>query len=151
MDVDWRVARESEVVAEIRRGATRLARRLRAQRPAGALSAAKVSVLGHLYREGGRTPGQIAAAEHHHLQSLTRVLAALEHDGLISRRASDLDRRASLLTLTDAGRSAIEGDMATRDAWLAGALQQLTATEIQLLALAAGLMDRLADDTSTPP
>lgn len=151
MDPGRHAVGESATVAEIRRGTTRLARRLRAERPAGALSATKVSVLGDLYREGERTPAQVAAAEHHHLQSLSRVLAALEQDGLIRRRVSEDDRRASVLALTDAGRAAIEGDMAARDRWLASALGELTATEIQLLSLAAGLMNRLADSTPSRP
>ena len=35
--------------------------------------------------------------------------------------------------------------------WLASALGELTATEIQLLSLAAGLMNRLADSTPSRP
>jgi hypothetical protein len=50
--------------AEIRRGATRLARRLRHERPAGSLSAGKLAVLGHLSALGPDSPGEIAAAEH---------------------------------------------------------------------------------------
>jgi hypothetical protein len=67
-----------EIAVEIRRGTIRLARRLRVERPAEALSANKVSVLGYLHRHGPDTPGGVAQADHQHPQSLTRLLAELE-------------------------------------------------------------------------
>lgn len=131
--------------ASVRRGATRLAQRLRAERPAGALSSNKIGALSHLYRRGVSSPGDIATAEHQQPQSLTRVFAELEAAGLLSRSPSDHDGRQSLLTLTPAGRDALEADMAERDAWLAVALSTLTDAEIGLLRVAGELMDRLAD------
>jgi DNA-binding MarR family transcriptional regulator len=131
--------------AGIRRGATRLAQRLRAERPPGALSANKLSVLSHLYRHGPSTPGEIAAAEHQHPQSLTRVFAELELAGLVSRSRSERDGRAAVLTLRPAGHDALTRDMAQRDAWLAEALGTLTAAEADLLGIAAGLMEGIAD------
>jgi DNA-binding MarR family transcriptional regulator len=132
-------------VADIRRAVTRLARRLRSERAAGALSPNQLSVLSYLYRNGPSSPGDLAAHEHQQPQSLTRVFAELAADGLVSRSRSDLDRRQSVLDITAAGRAVLERDMAGRDAWLAAALGELTATETQLLQLAAILMDRLAD------
>lgn len=130
---------------QLRRGVIRLGRRLRAERPADALSPNKVSVLGHLLREGPATPGEIAAAEHQKPQALTRVFADLQADGLVARVASDADGRSYVLALTAAGRTALERDMAVRDQWLAAALDQLSDTEVQLLAIAGPLLDRLAD------
>jgi DNA-binding MarR family transcriptional regulator len=130
--------------AALRRGTTRLGRRLRAERPPGALSANKVSVLGHLHRSGAATPGEIAAADGQRPQSLTRVFAELELAGLITRAPSEVDGRAAVLDLTEAGRAAVRADMAGRDAWLAAAMEQLTGTEVEVLRLAGALMDRLA-------
>jgi DNA-binding MarR family transcriptional regulator len=135
---------EPEPVAEIRRGVTRLARRLRLERSSDALSANKVSVLGYLHRVGPSTPGQIAVGESQHPQSLTRVFADLEAGGLIVRVRSEQDRRAAVLHLTATGRTALAADMAERDAWLAEALESLTEAELQLLRIAAGLMEQLA-------
>ena len=103
-----------------------------------------MSVLSHLRRAGPSTPGQIAAAERQQPQSLTRVFTKLEREGLVSRSRSDRDGRESVLSLELAGLSALTRDMARRDAWLAGALEDLTAAEIGLLDVAAGLLDRLA-------
>ncbi|MFF1653202.1 hypothetical protein [Streptomyces sp. NPDC058255] len=50
-----------------------------------------------------------------------------------------------LFTLTTRGCRALERDMAERDAWPATALGTLSETGREVLRLAAGLMDRLAD------
>ena len=134
--VDW--------AAEIRRGAVRLALRFRGEQHSGGLSTNKLGVLGHLYRHGPTTPGDLAAVERQHPQSLTRVFAELEQLGLITRARSDHDRRQSVLEITPAGREAMERDVAGRDAWLVSALSTLSDTEVQVLRLASSLMERLA-------
>ncbi|MEV4807846.1 MarR family transcriptional regulator [Nonomuraea sp. NPDC049421] len=139
-----------EVAAETRRAVMSLARRLRAERPAHALSSNKLSVLGHLYRHGASTPTQIALAEHQQPQSLTRVFAELETEGLIARRPSEHDRRASVLDLTDGGRELLVRDMAARDRRLAAAMEPLNETEIQVIGLAATLLADLAEDRRPP-
>jgi DNA-binding MarR family transcriptional regulator len=135
-----------EAATQIRRGVIRLARRLRAERGPDALSANKIGVLAHLLRAGPATPGEIAAAERQLPQSLTRVFAELEADGLVSRSPSERDRRAALLHLTPAGLDALTRDMAVRDRWLADALRHLRPAEIDLLRKAGPLLERLADE-----
>jgi DNA-binding MarR family transcriptional regulator len=127
----------------------RLGRRMRSQRAPDSLSLNKISVLSHLYHRGPSTPGEITVAERQRPQSLTRVFAELERDGLIVRTPSERDRRESVLDLTDIGRAVLVADADRRDAWLAEAITDLTDTEAQLLRLAAGLMDRLADTKPT--
>jgi DNA-binding MarR family transcriptional regulator len=134
-----------ERAAELRRGLTRLSQRLRFERRADAMSSNKLSVLGHLYRHGPCTPGDIAAAEHQHPQSLTRVFAELEHSGLVARTRSDQDGRQSVLTLTSDGQELLVADMTQRDTWLADALATVTDAEADLLRIAARLMNHLAD------
>jgi DNA-binding MarR family transcriptional regulator len=131
--------------AQIRRGIVRLNRRLRQERGEGSLSPNQLGVLGHLHRHGPATPGEVAAAERQRPQSLTRVFAELEADGLITRGPGTEDRRQSVLTLTADGRRALERDMAERDAWLAAALATLSETEREVVRLAGALMERLAD------
>jgi DNA-binding MarR family transcriptional regulator len=131
--------------AVIRRGTVRLSRRLRGARSPDALSGAKVGVLGHLHRHGPSSPGAIAAADQLRPQALTRVFAELEADGLIRRAPSAQDGRAATLSLTDTGIETLLRDMAERDRWLAGALDTLSETEVEVLRLAGLLMDRLAD------
>ncbi|WP_046729238.1 MarR family winged helix-turn-helix transcriptional regulator [Streptomyces humi] len=129
--------------ARFRRAVLRFNRRLRQERADGSLSPNQLSVLGHLYRHGPATPGEVAAAERQRPQSLTRVFAELAAEALIERAPDPSDGRQSLLSLTGAGRRALEADMAQRDAWLAKALGSLSETERGVLLLAAAVMERL--------
>jgi DNA-binding MarR family transcriptional regulator len=129
--------------ARLRRAVVRLNRRLRQERGDGGLSPNQLAVLGHLHRYGPATPGRIAAEERQRPQSLTRVFAELEAEGLVVRAQRTADRRQSVLSLTEAGRRALERDMAERDAWLAEALDALGETERGVLNLAAAVMERL--------
>ncbi|MEU1948260.1 MULTISPECIES: MarR family transcriptional regulator [unclassified Streptomyces] len=142
---DERGSLDGRVSAEIRQGAVRFARRLSAERPVEGLSLNKCSILGHLRRNGPMSAGALAAADRQQPQSLTRVFAELQRDGLISRTRDTRDGRQQVLAITQAGDEALDRDMAQRDAWLDIALADLNETERQVLLLAARLMDRLAD------
>ena len=135
-----------ELIAQIRRGSTRLARRLRLERPDSAISLSKLAVLAHLRRWGAATPGELAAAERLQPQSLTRVIADLVADGMLTRHRDERDGRQHVLEITAAGTLALAEDMDARDEWLARAIEQegLTETELQVLYLAGALMDRLS-------
>jgi DNA-binding MarR family transcriptional regulator len=137
---------ERRATAGLTRGAvTRLARRLRVERPPDALSSNKIGVLSHLHRHGPSNPGEIASAERQQPQSLTRVFAELESAGLVRRSPDVADRRGVVLELTSAGAGALRRDVAHRDAWLTGALAELTDLEVEVVRLAAGILDRLAE------
>lgn len=146
-----------EAATALRRGTTRLGRRLRMERPEPGpaeheLSNTALSVLAHLHQRGRMTPGALAAAERLQPQSLTRTLAGLERQHLVIREPEGRDGRRSVLGLTEAGVQALVRDMRRRDDWLAGAMaRELTRTERELLRLAGDLMERLAEaDDSTP-
>jgi DNA-binding MarR family transcriptional regulator len=115
------------------------------QRDRSALSNAKVAVLSHLAREGQSTPARISRDERQQPQSLTRVFAELEADGLIDRRPDTGDGRQCVLTLTEPGRAALAADMALRDRWLTDAIAGPSATELGVLALAAPIIEHIGD------
>jgi DNA-binding MarR family transcriptional regulator len=142
---------DPEVVADIRRGATRFVQRMRVSRAPGALSTNKLVVLSHLRRLGPTTPGALAAAEHQLPQSLTRVFTDLAAAGLIERGPDPSDHRRSLIAITPAGQAALGRDMAARDRWLAAAMAGLSETERGLLHLAGRLMEALASMPPTAP
>lgn len=124
----------------------RLNRRLRAERMGHGLSLNRLSLLSLLCQNGPMTATALAAAERLQPQSLTRMLARLERDELIVRRQDETDRRQVLIDVTEKGIGVLGEDMRRREAWLAGVMaERLTPTERELLRLAAGLMDRLAD------
>lgn len=130
----------------LRRGVTRLGRRLRLERPEQGEPLLQLSTLALLNSRGAMTPGDLAAAQRVQPQSLTRTLTALEASGLVTRRPDPGDRRRSLLTITGTGLRAIRHDVRQRDSWLAMAMAaKLTPTEQELLRLAGELMERLAE------
>ncbi|TDW17719.1 MarR family winged helix-turn-helix transcriptional regulator [Kribbella kalugense] len=135
-----------ETAVQLRRASTRLALRLRAERAADGLGSTGVAVLGQLHRRGALTASEIASAERMQPQSLTRVLASLEEQGLIAREQDTQDRRRHTIELTDRGRQLLKEHMRTSDDWLAEAIEQrLNPTERAVLQLAAGILDQLLD------
>src|SRR6266542_3222748 len=131
--------------AVIRRGVMRISRRLRGERPAGGVTIGKLNILGHLQSAGALTAGDLATHERAQPQTLTRLLAEMERDGLITREQDPTDRRRTIVRITSAGAATLVRDMRERDVWLASAMQStLTPVERDLLRLAAGLLDRLA-------
>ena len=132
--------------AVLREAMGQLGRRLRAERVGYGLSRSRLSLLTLLSRNGPMTASAMAAAERLQPQSLTRMLSRLEDDGLILRSPDDKDRRQVRIMITDKGAAVVEEDTFRREAWLAKAMaERLTPTERELLRLAAGLMERLAD------
>jgi DNA-binding MarR family transcriptional regulator len=130
----------------LRQGMAQLGRRLRAERVGHGLTRSRLSLLNLLALNGPMTASAMAAAERLQPQSLTRMLAGLENDGLIVRRPDDVDRRQVQIDITRKGAAVLEADTYRSEAWLATAMaERLTPTERELLRLAAGLMERLAD------
>jgi DNA-binding MarR family transcriptional regulator len=143
-------ARDAEMRAaarEIRLGVIRLARRLRNERQEHGATLLEISVLSRLYRHHAMTPRALADAERVTPQTLTRVFAALEERELVVRHGDPADGRQSLLEITEAGMRVLREDSARREAWLIGAMEAaLTPAEQQIVRVAAGLLDRLADE-----
>ncbi|GAA4241286.1 MarR family transcriptional regulator [Actinomadura meridiana] len=135
-----------QTAAEVRQGVIGLSRRLRAQRSAQSLSVSKLSVLGRLNRSGPATAGELAAAEHRLPQTLTRVFAELESEGLISRNRGPRDGRQAVVAITEAGRQSLAREVAQWDAWLASAIAEFSEVEQEVLRLGAQLLNRLASD-----
>lgn len=141
-----------DTATTLHRSILRLFRLLRAARPASALTPTKLSVLGHLYREGLVTASQLAGFLRIQPQSLTRQVADLERRGLIVRRENANDRRESLLEITDEGRRLLLDDIGKQRSALAGIMtQSLSPAEQEILRLAAVLMDRLGEASDAAP
>jgi DNA-binding MarR family transcriptional regulator len=137
------------LAAELRRGATRLARRLHAERTTRELSLGKLAVLADLIEGGPVCAGDLAAAQNQRPQALTRLLAELAADDLVTRTRGERDHRKVLIEITGKGRDALRRDMTNRDAWLSTALAGFTETEREVLRLAGRLMNMLAKAPAT--
>jgi DNA-binding MarR family transcriptional regulator len=133
-----------KTAALIGRGATALAARARVER-AGVLTLTETAVLGRLWMGGEMTPRELAERLQIRPQSLTRTLTSLGAAGHLRRTADPGDGRQALLSITASGALALDAEMRPRDRWLAGVIaDQLSPAERELLVLAAGLMERLA-------
>ena len=129
------------------RGILRLSRRLRAERPDSSVSLSALGMLSTLHRMGPMPAARLAKAERLQPQSLSRLIAQMDSEGLIKRRSDEHDRRTLILEITPAGRQALSRDMTARREWLEGAMRRvLQPGERALLAHAAVAMLRLADE-----
>ncbi len=135
---------------KLHRSALHLVRLLRSALPERGLSSARLGVLGRLYREGTAIATDLAAYLHIQPQSLTRVLTELEQRGLITRRPDEVDRRRSLLEITEEGRRLLVEEIREQRVMLARIIaKEFTSAERDMLRIAAGLMDRLAEAAET--
>ncbi len=149
--------RPTALAATLRISIARLNRRLRterSQRPDGdatgggddrsEVSLGQLAVLGRLHREGPATPGTLAQAERVKRPSMTKIIAALEEDGMVQRTPHPDDRRQVLVSPTERGVEVLLAERRRREAWLARALTRLSPAERALLAQAAPLLERLS-------
>jgi DNA-binding MarR family transcriptional regulator len=137
---------ENEQTALIVRGVLSLGRRLRAERPQGSVSLAAISILATLRRLGPIPATRLAAEERLQPQSLTRLIAGLEHEGLISRSPSEADRRELLITPTRQGLAVLAADIGARRRWLEKVMSAtLNDAERDMLLKASEVMLKLAN------
>jgi DNA-binding MarR family transcriptional regulator len=142
------MSRESDddrpLASRLRLAVVRLNRRLRAQRTSSSVTLTQYSALSSLKKCGAMTPGELAAKEVVQPPSMTRVIAALEEAGYVSRRPHPTDGRQSIVELTESGDALVAADISAREAWLDKRLAGLTKAERDTLAEAAEIIDRMA-------
>src|ERR671939_2102406 len=117
-------------------------RHVRRDDPATGLSAARLSALSVLVFGGSRTLGELAAAEHVRPATMTRVVQALEQEGLVRREADPDDGRVTRLHATAKGERVMWRGRERRVANLAALLARLPADEIAQIRVAAELVER---------
>ena len=126
----------------LRLSATRLARRLRQESGAG-LTPSQLSVLATIDRHGPLTLKTLAATERVAPPSVTKAVAKLETEGLVVRRADEVDRRVAWISLTPSGAAALARIRRRRSAWLATRLDALDDDQRRRLADALDVLDQL--------
>ncbi len=135
-----------EVAGALRVSIGLLLRRLRQTRTDGELTLPESSALTRLDRGGPATASALAKLEQISPQSMGATLGALETKGLIERRPDPGDGRRAVLSVTDAGSRLLRDKRNARTERLAKALSAgFTPAEIQLLAAASPLLERLAE------
>jgi DNA-binding MarR family transcriptional regulator len=139
---------DAGLASALRISVSRLARRLRAERLAKGLepglSDTQLAALAALERHAAMTPGELADHEKVQPPSMTRVIAALEERGLVTRGPHATDRRQVVLRVTEPGRAVVQQSRQLREAWLALRLHELTPEERATLRAAAPILEKLS-------
>jgi DNA-binding MarR family transcriptional regulator len=107
------------------------------------LSAARLSALSVVVFGGPVTLGQLASAEQVSPPTMTRLVGAMESDGLVRRNTDLQDRRVTWITATARGKRILQEGRARRIAMLAGALKNVSVEELRLLDDAGALLTRI--------
>ena len=126
--------------------AIHLLRRLRREDDASGLTAPRLSALSVVVFRGPLTLGVLAADEQVRPPTMTRLIAALEAEGLVVREPDPRDGRGVLVRATAAGQRLLDEGRTRRTSALAGQLAALAPEELATLARAAEILDRLAGE-----
>ena len=132
------------VADRLHSAAIHLLRALRREDARLGIGPAKLSALSVLVFGGARSISALAVAEQVRVPTMSRLVAALERDGLATRTTDPRDGRASLVRATASGRSALRRGRARRVAELARRLAALPIAELEVLRRAGGLIERVA-------
>jgi DNA-binding MarR family transcriptional regulator len=117
-------------------------RHVRREDPESGLSAARLSALSVLVFGGPRTLGELAAAEQVRPATMTRIVQALEQDGLVRREPDPDDGRVTRLRATAKGERVMWRGRERRVSQLAELLSGLSAEEVAHVLKAAELVER---------
>lgn len=123
--------------------AIHLLRRVRREDAASGLPAPRLSALSVVVFGGPLTLTELAAAEQVRPPTMTRIVAALEADGLVRREPDTADRRIVRVRATARGARVLEEGRRRRVQALAGALEALSSADRALLARAAAMLEEL--------
>ena len=139
-------ASEAELASRLRLVVTRLARRLRTQLP-GEVSPSQLAALSIVERLGPLTLGELSNTERVKPPTMTKIVACLEEQGLVSRTVDEKDRRVARVQATRAGLRFLEESRQQKDAYLAERLRSLDAADRAALQRAADVLERLVEES----
>ena len=138
-------ASEAELASRLRLVVTRLARRLRSQLP-GEVSPSQLATLSSVERLGPLTLGELSNTERVKPPTMTKIVACLEEQGLVSRTVDEKDRRVAHVRATPAGLRFLEKSRQQKDAYLAERLRALDPADKAALDRAAVVLERLLEE-----
>ena len=119
-----------------------LLRRVRKEDEASGLSPARLSALSVVVFAGPLSLGRLAAAEQVTPPTMTRIVAALEEDGLVEKRSGPSDRRSVTISATPRGHRLLQAARRRRVSSLAALFETLPLEDVATLDRAADLIER---------
>ena len=138
-------APDRELPARLRLAITRMARRLR-QEAGTDLGPSQVAALATIERHGPLAPSELAERERIKRPTATRILSRLLEAGLVERLPDPSDGRAAIVSATPEGRSLLKRLRQRKTAYLATRLRELPAEDVETLARAADVLERLLEE-----
>src|SRR5215210_3624809 len=135
---------QAELASRLRLAVTRLSRRLRTALP-GQLSPSQLATLSTVERLGPLTLGELSAAERVKPPTMTKIVACLEEQGLVSRTVDQSDRRVARVEATASGLTFLDDSRQQKDAYLAQRLRNVSDEDRMVLEQAAEVLERILD------
>jgi DNA-binding MarR family transcriptional regulator len=133
----------TELADRLHSAAIHLLRRLRREDDASGLGAPQLSALSVIVFGGPITLGALARAEQVRPPTISKLVAALEQQGLVERTADLADRRVVHVSATARGARLLREGRKRRVAALSASLARLTKRDRALLAGALPLLERV--------
>jgi DNA-binding MarR family transcriptional regulator len=131
----------SENIADqLHSAAIHLLRKLRKEDEGSGLNAPRLSALSVIVFGGPITLGDLAAAEQVRPPTMTRIVSALEEQGLVTRKQDAKDRRSTFLSATAAGKKLLMEGRARRVRTLAKQIAALNRERRSTLQEAAEIL-----------
>jgi DNA-binding MarR family transcriptional regulator len=137
-------SRRLEVADTLHSAAIHLLRGVRKEDVRMGVGPARGSALSVLVFAGPMRMTELATIEQVKPPTMTKVIAGLEAAGLVRRRADPADARAARIEATARGVKLLHEGRRRRVRRLAAALETLSSDELEVLARAAALIERVA-------
>lgn len=102
-----------------------------------------LAALSSVDRQGPLTMSELCAVEQVQPPSMTRIVAALVELRLVTREPDPSDGRVAWVAVTPEGRKLLDRSRGRKEAYLAKALRDLDAHELETLEEAADILEGL--------
>jgi DNA-binding MarR family transcriptional regulator len=133
-----------DVANRLHSAAIHLLRRARRVDAESRLPAPQLSALSVIVYGGPITLGALAAAEQVRPPTMTRLVAAMEADGLVARETDKSDRRVVRIRATAKAKRIVEDGRDRRIAVMAEALETLSDADVSGIAAALDAIEKVA-------
>ncbi len=134
-----------DIASRLRQVVRLVYRRVQTETGEGSPTRSEAAALSWLDERGPMSLRALADLEQVRQQSMSQSVDALQERGWATRSPDPNDRRQVIITLTDAGRVALETGRSVRQAWIVDAIQRLLDDdERAILARSLDLLERIS-------